>query len=249
VEPYSDVARAEPRTDAAGVAPAAQLWSTASELARWGSFLAEPDPTVLAPATLEEMCELTVMADAQRWSLGLGLGLMLYRRDGGIFIGHGGAMPGFLAGLLVDRESKSAAAVLTATGVGADAETLAAQLIEDSLDADPRPITPWTPGTTPPAEVVALLGRWWTEGNELVISWHDRLEARLVGAPDWRPPAVFVRLADDDTGERWRTESGREAGELLRVTRGSDGSVTAMSWATYALTRHPAAFTDLMPPA
>jgi hypothetical protein len=36
--------------------------------------------------------------------------------------------------------------------------------------------------------------------------------------------------------------SGREEGELLRVTRDADGRVTKMNWATYLVTRQPYAF-------
>jgi YD repeat-containing protein len=34
-----------------------------------------------------------------------------------------------------------------------------------------------------------------------------------------------------------RTVSGREAGELLRLTRDADGRVVRMHWATYRFTR------------
>lgn len=253
VQPYSDVTSDEPHTDMAGVAPAAQLWAPAGELARWGAFLAAPEPAVLAPATVAEMCEVAVMADAQRWNLAFGLGLMLYRRGERVLIGHGGAMPGFLAGLAVDRETGVVAAVLTATGAGADAEALACELVEDVLDADPEPVAAWSPGGSPPDGVVHLLGRWWTEGMELTISWHGQLEARLAAAPAWREPAVFERLPDGPAGsdERWRTVSGREAGELLIVRRAGshqaarEGPVTRLSWATYALTRTPDSFAEL----
>lgn len=243
-EPWSDHVRPEPEFPTGAVAPAAQLWSTAGDLARWGAFLAAPDPAVLAPETVQEMGEVAVMADAQRWNLAYGLGLMLFRRGDRILVGHGGAMPGFLAALVVDRETRTSVAVLTAAGRGAAPDELALQLLEDSLDAEPPPVEPWVPGDPPPVDVRPLLGHWWTEGSELVISWHGRLEARLVAAPTWRDPAVFERL--DGEPERWRTVSGRESGELLRVVRAPDGSVITLHWATYALTRHPAAFAELL---
>jgi hypothetical protein len=49
---------------------------------------------------------------------------------------------------------------------------------------------------------------------------------------------VFERVSDDV----YRTVSGREAGELLRVTRDADGRVSKMNWATYLVTREPLAF-------
>ena len=36
--------------------------------------------------------------------------------------------------------------------------------------------------------------------------------------------------------------SGRERGELLRVTRDASGTVTHLNWATYRFTREPLAF-------
>jgi CubicO group peptidase (beta-lactamase class C family) len=243
-EPWTDHVRAEPTFATGAVGPATQLWSTASDIARWGAFLADPDPAVLAPSTVEEMTEVAVMADVQRWNLAYGLGLMLFRRGDRILLGHGGAMPGFLAAFVADPETHTAAAVLTATGRGAAADELAMALLEDSLDADPPPVEAWQPADAAPADVLPLLGHWWTEGMELVFSWHDRLEARVSAAPTWRAPAVFTRL--DGEPERWRTVSGREAGELLRVGRSADGSVTSLHWATYALTRDPRPFADLL---
>ena len=54
------------------------------------------------------MARVQTMVDEERWTLGWGLGLELYRRDERVFVGHGGAMPGFLAGLVVHRASAPA---------------------------------------------------------------------------------------------------------------------------------------------
>ena len=45
-------------------------------------------------------------------------------------------------------------------------------------------------------------------------------------------------LGDD----RFRTASGREQGELLRLVRDEGGTVVRMYWATYPLTRAPELF-------
>jgi hypothetical protein len=49
---------------------------------------------------------------------------------------------------------------------------------------------------------------------------------------------VFVAEGDD----RYRTESGRERGELLRFTRDAAGAVDRLHWATYLFTRAPLGF-------
>jgi hypothetical protein len=55
---------------------------------------------------------------------------------------------------------------------------------------------------------------------------------------DWEPSAIFERETDD----RWRTVSGPEQGEALRIERGDDGSVTRLVWAGYPVTREPGAW-------
>ena len=69
-----------------------------------------------------------------------------------------------------------------------------------------------------------------------MFSWHDeRLQARSADAPAGRPPAIFEPLPDG--ADVLRTVSGREAGELLRLTRDDAGAVVRMHWATYRFTR------------
>src|SRR5581483_8918096 len=107
VDAYSDHARPEPALDLAGIGPAAQLWGTAADLARWAAFLVDParvDPggAVLPPATLEEMRWPLTPTDEALWSAGFGLGLILVPAPDQprvVHVGHDGAMPGFLAGV------------------------------------------------------------------------------------------------------------------------------------------------------
>jgi hypothetical protein len=81
-----------------------------------------------------------------------------------------------------------------------------------------------------------VLGPWWSEGFQHVFSWHDgSLQARAADAPAGKPPSVFEPLAGRP--DQLRTVSGRETGELLRLTRDADGTVVRMHWATYRFTR------------
>ena len=87
--------------------------------------------------------------------------------------------------------------------------------------------------------MVPLLGRWWSEGDETIFSWrHGRLEARFATAPPEREPSVFEPEGDD----RFRTVSGRERGEVLRIVRDEAGAVVKLYWATYPFTRTPELF-------
>jgi hypothetical protein len=44
---------------------------------------------------------------------------------------------------------------------------------------------------------------------------------------------------EPDGEDRFRTVSGRERGERLRVVRDQDGAVAKLYWATYPFTRSP----------
>jgi CubicO group peptidase (beta-lactamase class C family) len=236
VHPHTDVAVAEQPIDARAVSPAMQMWSTVEDLARWAGFLATGHDAVLTAATIDEMTTLAVMADPIRWSLGYGLGLMVHRRGDRLLVGHAGAMPGFLADVLVSRGDKLGAVVMTNTGVGADTPDLAGQLIEAVLEDEPAAPPVWTPPAPPPAEAAELVGSWWLEGDEFVFRWRDgRLQAKRSGAPDWAEPSTFEPLG----GDRWRTGNAGEVGEILQVLRARDGTVAELRWASYKASRTP----------
>jgi CubicO group peptidase (beta-lactamase class C family) len=237
--PFADSVFDEPGdTDKGGTIAAGGLWSTTGDLARWGAFLHEPDPEVLAPETLAEMRRLRVLAEPQRWTRGWGLGLILNRIGERVFVGHEGGAIGAVSSLMVEQETGVGAVVLANTTAGCDPIALAAELAGAVLDADEE-VEPWRPAEPAPPDLAAVLGRWWTEGNEFVLSWRDgRLEARLAGAPEWRRPAVFERVE----GDRFRTVSGRERGEWFEIVRDDDGQPTKLYWATYACTRDPRPF-------
>ncbi|MEU4402300.1 serine hydrolase domain-containing protein [Micromonospora orduensis] len=252
VDAYSDEAHPEPPTDFGAVGPAAQLWSTATDMARWAAFLADPaalDPAgaVLAPGTLDEMRWPVTTADETLWGAGFGLGLILVPQGERVMhVGHDGAMPGFLAGVYGRRGGDGTAgamgaAVLGSSGTAAELFELPHRLLTEAVEHDPAEIEPWRPGAPAPAALRGLLGRWWGEGSEYVFSWHDgTLQARAERDPAGRPPAVFAPLPDRP--DVYRTVSGREVGELLRLTRDDAGEVIRMHWATYRFTRHQETF-------
>lgn len=240
VEPYSDGVRVEPDPEVTELTGAAGwLWSTSGDLARWGSFLAGGDAAVLGGEWLEEMARVHAMVDEERWTVGWGLGLELFRRGDRVFAGHEGAMPGFLASLVVQRAERTGAAVLTNSGAQVDTKGLALDLAEAALDALPRVPAPWVPDGGAPAGLEPLLGRWWTEGEEMVLSYRGgRFQAELVGGPEGRSVS-FLEPAGED---RWRVVEGREHGELLRAVRDADGVVRKLFFASYPLTREPSTF-------
>ena len=238
VEPYSDAVRREPELELGGKGGESGLCSTVGDLARWGSFLCEPDESLLAPASVALMHEVQIMAEPD-WGLGWGLGIELWRRGERIFGGHTGGFPGFISILVYSRRERIGAVLLTNSGRWPKAAETGLSLAGAALEElTPLP-DPWVPEEPPPAEIVPLLGRWWSEGREAIFSWRGgRLEARLVAAPPGREPSVF----EPDGEDRFRTVSGDERGELLRVVRGEDSEVAKLYWATYPFTRTPDTF-------
>jgi hypothetical protein len=125
------------------------------------------------------------------------------------------------------------------TGANADPTALALDLAVATLDAFPRPAKLWTPAGPAPAELDGVLGSWWAEGEELILSLRGgRFQAEHCNGPIGRNISYLAFEHPD----RWRVVEGRERGELLRAVRDDDGGVTKLYFATYPLTRAPATF-------
>jgi CubicO group peptidase (beta-lactamase class C family) len=234
-QPYADGVWDTISVETGAWASAGQLWGTVRDLCRWGAFLADPDESVLAGSSAEEMRTVQAIDDHERWLIGYGLGLQLWRDGDRILAGHGGSMPGFIARLFFSAKEKVVAAALTNESEAALGE-LGLALVRTTIEEWPVAPEPWQVGEPPPDEVVPLLGIWFVEAARVVFRWREgKLEARFDESLDWQPSSVFARETDD----RWRTVSGPEHGEALRLQRGPDGAVTQMIWAGYPVTREP----------
>jgi CubicO group peptidase (beta-lactamase class C family) len=242
VPPYTDVPVQEPLFDVKALAPCGGLASTPRDMARWSAFVAEPASEVLSKDTLEEMCEPQIMIDRQRWTGAFGLGFMLLRSGNRTYVGHTGGWPGFITGLFTHRESGTGGLALMNSTSSPEPAVFAIALADHVVDNDPVEQEVWRPGKEVPAELADLVGLWYSEGAPFVFSVKQgRLEARAQALPEHKPSSVFEKVGED----LYRTVSGREAGELLRVTRDESGRVTKMNWATYLVTRKPLAFGEL----
>ena len=150
VHPWQDTLREEPRLDAGAMAPAGQLWSTVSDLARWAAFLADPaaTPGVLAEGTVAEMCTPVTISDLDSWTAGHGLGLELWRRGERVYVGHTGSMPGYNAVLAVHRPSRTGVVAYSNayTTRGGGLARVGLDLLTEVLDAEPARTEPWRPG-------------------------------------------------------------------------------------------------------
>jgi CubicO group peptidase (beta-lactamase class C family) len=236
VDPYTDVPRREAVIDGRAVAPAAELWSTPTDLCRWAAFIADPDPKVLSPDTVEEMRTFQSMVDLARWQLGYGLGFALYRVDDRVFAGHDGAHAGYLAHVSALPAAKAGAAVLTNSGAGVTISALGIQLSRAVADAFPAVPEEWKPGEPAPEELGGVLGVWWTEGHQLVFSYRNgALESDFPEARLGLGRSFYVQEGPD----LYRVRKGYERGELLRIVRDEAGTPAKMYFATYPVTRTP----------
>ncbi|MFI7609043.1 serine hydrolase domain-containing protein [Micromonospora sp. NPDC049366] len=234
VHPWHGTLREEPRTDTGAMAPAGQLWSTVEDLARWAAFLADPDPEILDPATLTEMCSPVVISDLDSWTGGHGLGLELYRDGDRVYVGHGGSMPGYVAALAVHRPSRTAV-VGYANAYGFGIGRLGQRILTTVLDTEPALPTPWRPTAgAPTTEVTEVTGRWWWMGVPLDVRW-DEATGELVGLLRGERVSRYRPEATD----RWRGRSGPENGEILTVLRDPAGHPVALDIATFVFTRSP----------
>lgn len=239
VDPYSDTVHEERHDlEIGATASAGALWSTPADLARWAAFFSDPDPDVLSGDTVEEMQTFQTMVDVERWTLGFGLGLQLFRDGDRVFAGHGGAMPGFLAMLVASRKERTGAILLTNSGAAKGVQALAIQLAAKAADAFPADPEAWQVRDAAPAELEGVLGRWWSEGGEWIFRWRG---GELVAEPETPADMVVTRFRREDA-DRYRAITGLERGELLRIVRGEGGEVERMYFATYPFTRTPEVF-------
>ncbi len=224
VHHFTEVLYDEPHQDTGAMAPAGQAWSTVTDLARWGDFLAAGHPDVLSRATLDEMA--APQAPAPQYGLGLRLLDVRERR----LVGHTGSMPGFLASLFVDRGSREGCVALTNATTGLATEGVPNLLLGE---AEPDPVEPWRPSSGVPDVVAGLPGLWFWGNTALEMRWHHgRLHLANLGAD--HDPDVFEISGGWIVGV-----SGYHRGERLLVHRRPDGEVHHLECATFVYTRVP----------
>jgi len=230
VHPWSGRLDAEPHTDTGAMAPAGQLWSTVGDLARWAAFLLDPHPAVLAPQTLEQMRVPTASRPGDAAG-SYGLGLRVEHVGGRWRHGHGGSMPGFLAGILVDPAERAGAVTLANATTGGT-PPLTTTLLDTLRETEPTLPTPWTEEPELPG-ADDVLGAWFWGNTPLTVAvrrgvlWVD---------PD--QPGRASRFVPDGP-DRWRGLDAYFTGETLRVVRDRDGGIDRLDLATYPLRRAP----------
>jgi CubicO group peptidase (beta-lactamase class C family) len=232
VHPFADVLLPEPEHDAGAMAPAGQLWTTTLDLAKWAAFTAGDVGEVLSADTLEEMFEPHAVGDnpGQPWTVAHGLGFQVWNLEGRRLVGHGGSMPGFLAGLRVDLESGCGLVAFTNSTAGPFGPQVG-QLLTEFLEREPTPVEPWHAAGDP--GVLELVGMWhWGPSVTVAKVVGEHL---VLGEPGEGRGARFERVGDDE----WRGLDGYHTGEPLRVVRRADGVVSHLDLQSFRFTRTP----------
>ncbi len=234
VHPWADVLLPEPIHDAGLMAPAGQLWSTIADLARFAAFLMAGDDRVLSRTSVEEMRRPVAPTDGAPGSSGYGLGLQLLPGKRPL-VGHGGSMPGFLAGLNLSVADDLSSLVLTNATAGPQTGAVGADLIDLVAAAEPRTPTAWRPLTEFDPALLALTGPWYWGAAPLALRLLPGRHLELVGLGNRVREARF-RPGTDGT---WRGFEGYYDGETLRVVRDDAGEVTHLDLGSFVLTREP----------
>ena len=233
VHPFADLLLAEPEHDGGAMAPAGQLWSTVEDLARWAVLLGGDTGDILRPDTLDEMLEPQVVSDlpGQAWTSAHGLGWQVWNHEGTRYAGHGGSMPGFLAGLQVDVESGDGAVWFANSTTGM--KPFGRDLVTMLGEREPLEPAPWHSGGSS-ADAIEIVGIWhWGPSVTIVRAMGDGDLA--LGVPGEGRGARFRSVGDGS----WVGLDGYYAGEPLRVVRDEAGSVSHLDLASFRYTRLP----------
>lgn len=233
VHPWADLMMPEPSEDLGVMAAAGQLWSTTTDLAGFAAFLLRGDERVLSAESVREM--RAAAAPCAPGESGYGLGLQLNVCDGRRLVGHGGSLPGFVAGLWLSEDEDLAAVVLSNCTSGVLASTVATDLIGIVAEAEPRFPEPWRPFREADRVPLELSGIWYwgTAAHVLRLRADGSLELGPVGVTG---RAARFRAEPDGS---WTGLTGYYAGETLRAVRGDDGTPGHLDLGSFVFTREP----------
>ncbi|UED85354.1 serine hydrolase domain-containing protein [Streptomyces profundus] len=235
VHPHADLRQPEPLVDTGRMAPAGQLWSTSEDLGRFAAFLLAGDEAVLGADSLAEMRVPAVPPEPADWSVLYGLGLQLVRENERLYVGHAGSMPGFVAGLWLDPEERSAAVVLANATSGPGTAGVARGLLGTLRRREPSFPAPWRPGDVD-REALPLTGAWFWGTSGYVLRLGAAGAVSLTPAGGLGPRGSEFRPVGD---EEWVGLTGYFAGETLRVVRTEDGRVSHLDLGSFVFTREP----------
>ncbi|MCL1872139.1 MAG: beta-lactamase family protein [Promicromonosporaceae bacterium] len=260
VHPHARLVHAEPVPDYAAMGPAGEVWSTPSDLARFGSWLvaagpggawSSADDAVLPVAARRRMCAPRVLRDEHdtEWTAAYGLGVMVWdsERGGGDAVGAARDVEtddvpaghrrrtaghgGSVPGFQAGLRADTTTGDVVAMCVSSTAGAYDPVALLDVLDAT----APWDPargddGVWPDA--LALTGTWYWGPAPYT------LRARRGGALELTARGGRGTVFAPREGTWVGVEGGYWLGETLRPVV-HDGRTVALDVGTFCFTRTP----------
>ena len=216
-----------PLFQAHGIAPAAGFASTVPDLARFASWqfrlLGSDTEEVLRSSTLREMQRVQWMDPD--WETTRGLGFGTWKSDDHVFVGHGGACPGYYSQFLLVPKHKLGVIVLASamsTPVGFYAEK-AADLIVPAIEAatdSPDDIPERDPDLD---RYVGIYDSSW--GQTAILRWEDGLAVLGLGTRNPKKSLFQLEKVDEHTFRRVRKDD-ESLGEEFFFEVDDEGNVT-----------------------
>ncbi|MFD3513179.1 serine hydrolase domain-containing protein [Streptomyces sp. NPDC058657] len=237
VHPWADVLLPEPVVDLGLMAPAGQLWSTVGDLCRFGAFLAEGDDRVLSAESVREMRAPAGPLGSGEWGATFGLGVQVLHVGGRELVGHGGSLPGFVAGMWASVTDGVVAAVLANATSGVPVGRVTAELVGIVAEAEPRIPEEWRPlpDGELDRELLELTGAWYWGTTAYGLRLLPGRELSLEPLSGGAGRGSRFRVRPDGT---WVGRDGYYAGETLRVVRRPEGgAVSHLDLGSFVFTR------------
>ena len=233
--PFEDRPEPAGHSPTNGIAAAAGLYTTVTDLAKWLSLQltaapaaiglassptddeAEPNQkAVLRPRSLDEMH--TPQAIDPDWTEARCLGWFGRRRGETVVIGHGGSIHGFITQVYFHKASKTGVILLTNEGRHGHAANAALDVLDLVIAEQKKqlPLRGDTPPRATPPELRRFLGRYQLWMGSLVhVEYRDSALHLVPAPPDKVALHAPSRLAPTDDPLVWRATQARAAGELL----------------------------------
>ena len=217
-----------PFVDARGMAAATGLTSTVEDMARFVSAQfregARGGDRLLSTASLREMHRVRMLETT--WTRGQGIGFSVQRRNGTLYVGHGGGYPGYTTNTSIQLDSEVGVIILTNTNDSNPAQ-IAQQLMETvgeavaAATAVEPDVVAWDPAWERFAGVYRSRG-----GETRVLVLNGRLVSMNPWATTIGEPTVLEPIGDGTFRMTGRTGGG-PVGEIVRFVE-ENGAVVRM---------------------
>ncbi|NKB32790.1 MAG: serine hydrolase [Pseudomonadales bacterium] len=228
-----------PFVDARGMAAATGLTSNVEDMAKFVSAQfrigGRGDDRLLSTASLREMHRVRMLETT--WTNGQGIGFSVQRRNGKLYVGHGGGYPGYTTSTSIQLDSKVGVVVLTNTN-----DSNPGQIARELLDTVGEAVAT---ATEPEKETIEWNPAWerfagryrGRNGDTQVLVMNEKLVRMNPWSSSLNDPQELAPLGDD----MFRMEAptgGGPVGEIVRFIE-EDGQVVRMITGDSYVTRVP----------